>query len=62
MALIYSNGMLEPEEVADDVVEVAKQLNKAANETKLFAVLDDIAGDPVVFNVPEIIKIKGDES
>lgn len=58
MALIYQEGMLEPEEVSMTVIDVARQLNRAAMENTLFIALEDAFGDPVVFQVPTITKIK----
>lgn len=61
MAWVYSQGVLEAEEVAGDAMAVIKQLNQAASRELVFFAMEDTAGDPVVFNLPLIVKIKESE-
>lgn len=59
MALIYSEGMLEPEEVKETVLECAQILNESG--ASMFGVFKDFAGDLCVFNLMNITKIKENE-
>lgn len=59
MALIYSQGALEPEEVQQDVVECAKICNASGNN--IFAIFKDFAGDPCIINLMTVTKIKENE-
>lgn len=55
MSFIYSEHMLEPTEVKEDVLEVAGKIN--ASEGGMFIVLTDFEGQPVVLNIVCMVKI-----
>lgn len=58
MPWLFSAGMLEAEEVQEDMDEILDKLNTAGTNGWLFTKFTDEMGDVVIVQVPEIIKIK----
>jgi hypothetical protein len=59
VALVYSQGQLEPEQVKESVVECARICNTSGNA--IFSIFTDFAGDPCIINLMNITKIKENE-
>lgn len=60
MTWVFSSGMLEPEEVQENMDDTLQKIQHAGSNGWLFVKLTDDVGDDIIFQVPEIIKVRNE--